>query len=55
MYKQIFGSPMGSPLSHHNRYSIARTRRESVEYNWFRSTFYHRYVDNIVLAAPDKY
>jgi len=53
IYKQNFGTPMGSPFSPINSGLIMRDLEERVlEMLGFPPTFYFRYVDDIAMAIP---
>ena len=56
-YKQIFGTPMGSPLSPIIADIILQDfENVAIECLPFKLSFYYRYVDDILLAAPkDKF
>jgi len=52
-YKQIFGTPMGSPLSPVIADLVLQDLEKSaIELLPFRLPFYYRYVDDIILTAP---
>jgi len=55
MYKQIFGTPMGSPLSPVVANMIMQDFEEIViGILPVRLLFYYRYVDDIILIAPSE-
>jgi len=51
IYKQNFGTPMGSPLSHIIADLVIQDLEREVKLD-FRLPFYFRYVDNILTAVP---
>jgi len=54
MYKQIFGTPMGSPLSPIIADLIMQDLENSaIEKLPFDLPFFYRYVDDIIFAMPD--
>jgi len=53
IYKQIFGTPMGSPLSPVIADIVMRDLEITCLHKLnFNLTFYHRYVDDIILTSP---
>jgi len=53
MYKQIFGTPMGSPLSPIIADIVMQDlERSAIEKLPFELPFFYRYVDDIIFAAP---
>jgi len=53
IYKQTFGTPMGSPLSPVIADLILQRLESSVLNNYtYKPIFYYRYVDDIILAVP---
>jgi len=53
IYKQIFGTPMGSPLSPVIADIVMRDLETACLHKLnFNLTFYHRYVDDIILTIP---
>jgi len=53
IYKQIYGTPMGSPLSPVIADLVMQDLETTAIKNLpFQPSFYHRYVDDILLAAP---
>lgn len=54
IYKQTFGTPMGSPLSPIIADLVMKDLETvSIQKLTFTPTFYYRYVDDIALAAPE--
>jgi len=52
IYKQTYGTPMGSPLSPIVADVVQDLESACINKFDFNLTFYYRYVDDIVLAAP---
>lgn len=53
IYKQKFGTPMGSPLSPILADLVMRElEKRALDKIWFHIPLYYRYVDDIILAAP---
>jgi len=53
MYKQIFGTPMGSPLSPIIADIVMQDLEKSaIEKLPFELPFFYRFVDDIIFAAP---
>ena len=54
IYKQTFGSPMGSPISPIiASITMSEIERKALNLLSFKPTFYYRYVDDIILAVPE--
>jgi len=52
IYKQIFGTPMGSPLSLIIADVLQDLEKKALNKINVNILFYYRYVDDVILAAP---